>query len=411
MVIVGRSRPDLASTPALHGIRVVELGHAISAPHCTQILADHGADVIRIEPPGGDRTRGALPVADGDSLYFAAHNRSKRSVVIDLKAPPGREVFLRLADTADVVVTNYSSGVPARLGIGYDALSQRNPRLIFVHITGFGSGGPARDYGAYDGIIQAMSGVPSLTGPPGGPPTIVGAFVADHLAAMQAAVGALLALARRGTTGQGGYVEISMLDGYLSTLAHHVGSALDLGLVPAADGNKVPTAFANTFPASDGFVYLAPLGPAAWQALCKVIEAPQWLADSDPRWRIEDGRDEVEQVVREWTAGRRRGEIIAKLRAARVPCGPVNDVAEAIRDPVHQGRDPVISVLMPSGRRLRVPGPEVRLGEPASGAPPAVPEAGQHTAEVLAKLGYDRAELDDMAANGIIGRVTDRLPP
>jgi crotonobetainyl-CoA:carnitine CoA-transferase CaiB-like acyl-CoA transferase len=399
------------TTPALHGIRVLELGHAISAPHCTQILADHGADVIRIEPPGGDRTRGALPVVDGDSLYFAAHNRSKRSVVIDLKAPRGREVFMQLADTADVVVTNYSSGVPGRLGIGYDSLSERNPRLIFVHITGFGSRGPARDYGAYDGIIQAMSGVPSLTGAPGGPPALAGAFVADHLAAMQAAVGALLALARRGTTGQGGYVEISMLDGYLSTLAHHVGSALDLGLVPAADGNKVPTAFANTFPASDGFVYLAPLGPAAWQAFCKVIEAPQWLADSDPRWRIEDGRGEVEQVVREWTAGRTRGEIVDELRAAAVPCGPVNDVAEAVSDPVHLGRDPIMNVLMPSGRRLHVPSPEIRLDDPASGRPPAVPEAGQHTAEVLAKLGYDQAELEALAASGVIGQARDGPRP
>lgn len=395
-------------TPSLEGIRVLELGHAISAPHCAQILADHGADVIRIEPPGGDRTRFALPVAGGDSLYFAAHNRAKRSVIIDLKAPRGHEAFVRLADTADVVVTNYSSGVPDRLGIGYEALSEHNQRLIFVHITGFGTRGPGRDYGAYDGIIQAMSGVPSLTGEPGGPPAVAGAFVADHLAATQAAVGTLLALARRGTTGTGGYVEISMLDGYLSTLAHHIGSALDLGLVPAADGNKVPTAFANTFPASDGFVYLAPLGPSAWRALCKVIEAPQWLAESGPRWRIEDGRRDAERVVRDWTARRSRSEVIEELRAAGVPCGPVNDVAEAVRDPVHQGRDPVMTVQMPSGRRVHVPGPEVRLDRAPASDPPAVPAAGQHTAEVLASLGYDQSELEALTASGIIGQDSRR---
>lgn len=387
---------------ALEGVRVLELGHAISAPHCAQILADHGADVIRVEPPGGDRTRGALPIAAGDSLYFAAHNRGKRSVVIDLKASRGRDLFLELADTADVLVTNYSADVPDRLGLGYDVLSSRNPRLVFVHITGFGTDGPGREYGAYDGIIQAMSGVPSLTGQPGGPPVFVGAFVADHLAATQAAVGALLGLARRGSTGTGGYVDISMLDGYLTTLAHHVGSALDVGVIPQAEGNKVPTAFANTFPASDGLVYLAPLAPAAWQALCKVISAPQWLAEAAPRWRIEDGRAEAERVVAEWTARRTRREIIEELRAVRVPCGPVNDVAEAVRDPVHNGRVPVVSVLMPSGRQVHVPGPEVRLGEPATGCPPAVPAAGEHTAEVLAELGYSQAELAAMVASGVI---------
>lgn len=278
---------------ALDGIRVLELGHAISAPHCAQILGDHGADVIRIEPPGGDRTRAALPVEGGDSLYFAAHNRGKRSVVIDLKHRRGLDILLALADTADVLVTNYSAGVPDRLGMGYGVLSKRNPRLVFVHITGFGSRGAGSDYGAYDGIIQAMSGVPSLTGQPGGPPVFTGAFVADHLAATQAAVGALLGLSRRGVTGTGSYVDICMLEGYLTTLAHHVGSALDVGEVRDANGNMVPTAFANTFPASDGLVYLAPLAPAAWQALCTVIDAPRWLAGAEPRWRIRDGRAEA----------------------------------------------------------------------------------------------------------------------
>jgi CoA:oxalate CoA-transferase len=395
------TRRDSDLVRPLDGIRVLELGHAISAPHCAQILADHGADVIRIEPPGGDRTRGALPVEGGDSFYFAAHNRGKRSVVIDLKHPHGRDIALALAASADVLVTNYSADVPDRLGIGYGVLSQRNPRLVFVHITGFGSHGPGRDYGAYDGIIQAMSGVPSLTGQPGGPPVFTGAFVADHLAATQAAVGALLGLARRGITGTGGFVDISMLDGYLTALAHHVGSALDVGEVPEANGNMVPTAFANTFPASDGLVYLAPLSPAAWQALCTVIEAPQWLADAEPRWRIRDGRAEAEQVVADWTARRTRREIIGLLRAAGVPCGPVNNVAEAVTDPVHQGRDPVLSVLMPSGRAVHVPGPEVRLDDQEPGQP-AIPAPGEHTAQVLTDLGYSQAELAALAASGVI---------
>jgi len=388
------------TVPALNGIRVLELGHAIAAPHCAQILGDQGAQVIRIEPPGGDRTRGALPVVDGDSVYFAAHNRGKRSIILDLKEPRGKAAFLKLADAADVVVTNYSAGVPDRLGIGYAALSQRNPRLVFVHITGFGTEGAARDFGAYDGIIQAMSGVPWLSGEPGGPPVFVGAFVADQLAAMQGALGAVLALHRRAETGTGGFVEVSMLDGYLTALAHHVGSALDLGEVPAANRNQVPTAFANTFPAADGHVYLAPLAPAAWQAFCRVIGAPAWLADSEPRWRITEGRDKCEEVVAAWTAGRQRSDIIADLRAAGVPCGPVNDVAEAVTDPVHDGRDPITTVRMRSGRQLHVPGPEVRLGGAAPGELP-VPGAGQHTAQVLAELGYSEPDIAGLLADKV----------
>jgi CoA:oxalate CoA-transferase len=388
------------TVPALNGIRVLELGHAIAAPHCAQILGDQGAQVIRIEPPGGDRTRGALPVDDGDSLYFAAHNRGKRSIIVDLKDPRGKQLFLQLADAADVVVTNYSAGVPDRLGIGYAALSARNERLVFVHITGFGTEGAGRDFGAYDGIIQAMSGVPWLSGEPGGPPVLVGAFVADQLAAMQGALGAVLALNRRAVTGTGGFVEVSMLDGYLTALAHHVGSALDLGQAPAANRNQVPTAFANTFPAADGFVYVAPLAPAAWQGFCQVIGAPPWLADSEPRWRITEGRDKAEEVVAAWTADRRRSDIIAELRAAGVPCGPVNDVAEAVTDPVHAGRSPVTTVRMRSGRQLHVPGPEVALG--GADGELAVPAAGQHTAEVLAELGYSEQDVAGLLAGGVI---------
>jgi CoA:oxalate CoA-transferase len=389
------------AVPALHGIKVLELGHAIAAPHCAQILGDQGAEVIRIEPPGGDRTRGALPVTGGDSLYFASHNRGKRSIILDLKDPRGQQVFLDLADGSDVVVTNYSAGVPDRLGIGYEALSRRNERLVFVHITGFGTEGAAREFGAYDGIIQAMSGVPWLSGEPGGPPVFVGAFVADQLAAMQGALGAVLALNRRAVTGTGGFVEVSMLDGYLTALAHHVGSVLDLGLAPAANANQVPTAFANTFRAADGFVYLAPLPPSAWLAFCKVIDAPAWLADSEPHWRITAGRAAAEQFVAAWTAGRRRSDIIAELRAAGVPCGPVNDVAEAISDPVLAGRSPITTVRMRSGRQLHVPGPEVRLG--ARGEDElAVPAAGQHTAEVLAELGYGEQDVAGLLADGVI---------
>src|SRR5215469_3400807 len=183
----------------LEGIRVLEFGHAISAPHCCQLLADHGADVVKVEPLTGDTARLALPVRDGVSLYFAAHNRGKRSLAVDLRQERGRGVLERLAERADVVVTNYSARAAEQLGLTGPALHAINARLVFVHVTGFGNQGAFRDHGAYDGVIQAMSGVPSVTGA-AGDPTLVGVFVPDHLAAYQAAFAVMLALEERRRT-------------------------------------------------------------------------------------------------------------------------------------------------------------------------------------------------------------------
>jgi CoA:oxalate CoA-transferase len=392
-----------STVAALSGIKVLELGHAISAPHCAQILADQGADVIRVEPPGGDLTRGALPRWEGESLYFASHNRRKRSIIVDLKSPTGREVFLKLAAMADVIITNYSASVPDRLGVGYEDVRAINQRIVFVHITGFGHHGPYSDFGAYDGIIQAMSGVPSLTGEPGGEPVFVGAFVADHLAATQAALAAMLALYRRNATGRGEFVSISMLEGYMNTLAHHIGDVLETGSEVSAHGNQVPTAFANTFRAADGYVYIAPLSSRAWSGFCRAIEAPDWLRDADRRWTIQEGRGECEKLVEEWTRARTRKEIVARLSAAGVPCGPVNGVAEAVSQPALEGRDAVTKVRLPSGRLASVPGPEVRL-EHAPDHPSewAVPGPGQHTREVLLALGYAEGEIAEMETSGTI---------
>jgi len=345
-------------------------------------------------------------VLEGDSFYFAAHNRGKRSVILDLKSVEGRRIFHQLAGTADIVVTNYSAGVPDRLGIGYDDLRSRNGGIIFVHITGFGSDSPYRDRGAYDGVIQAMSGVPSLTGPAGGEPILVGAFVADHLAATQAALGALIALQARSHTGSGQFVGISMLEGYMSTLAHHVGSVLEAGNQPSSNGNQVPTAFANTFRASDGFVYAAPLAARAWEAFCDVIDAPEWLRQSDRRWVIREGRADAEKVVENWTIRRTRQNIVEQLSVAGVPCGPVHTVREAVTQPALAGCQAIQQVFLPSGRLVSVPAPEVRMGrrgDHGADGTGVVPGAGEHTEEVLRSLGYSESEIAYFFETGVAG--------
>ncbi len=387
---------------ALAGVRVLELGLAIAAPHCAQILADHGADVIRVEPLGGDKTRFALPHIGGESLYFAAHNRAKRSIAIDLKAEAGREAFLRLADTADVVVTNFGAEVPDRLGVGYEVLSARNPGIVMAHITGFGTTGEERSFGAYDGIIQSMSGVASVTGTTETGPTMVGPFVADHVAAMQAVIAILLALTERATTGRGTMLDLSMLDGYTSVLAHHVGEALDLGVEPEPSGNMVTIAFANTFPAADGLVYVAPLAPDAWRAFCEATELPDWVLAADRRFILEDGRPLVEEAVARWTRTRSRDEIVRALRAVGVPCGPVNSVGEAVRNPLLWSRGALTKVRTPRGQEVSVPGPPVAFGLADTDRGRRVPAAGEHTCEVLRELGYDEEALAALLARSVI---------
>jgi CoA:oxalate CoA-transferase len=397
------------SDDALADVRVLELGLAIAAPHCAQILADYGARVVRIEPPGGDRTRWALPHHRGVSLYFAAHNRGKRSVIIDLKVDAGRELFLALAERSDVIVTNYGADVPAELGIDYDAVKARNPRIVYAHITGFGSTGPDRAFGAYDGIIQSMTGVPHLTGS-GGEPVLVGPFVADHFAAAHAAIGIMAALAarRNDPDGRGSFVDLSMLGAYTTVLAHHVGEAVDNGTEPAATGNLVPIAFANTFPAADGHVYLAPLSPAAWRAFCETAGLPEWVATADRRWLLDEGRALAEEPIAEWCRSRTREEIVSTLRAVGVPCGPVRTVGEHTKDVGLWERGHLMAVRAPvalggqGSLSVTVPGPVT--ADPAAWAPErrAVPAAGAHTREVLAEAGVPEGDVDRLFSAGVV---------
>ena len=367
---------------ALEGIRVIELTHAIAGPQCGQILADHGADVIKIEPPAGERARNAHPIIGDESLYFACHNRGKRSVILDLKSDPGIENFYQLIKGADIVVTNYSVDVPKKLKWDYESLAALNPRIVMVHITGFGATSKDRDLRAYDGVIQAMSGIPDFTGTEESGPVFVGAFVADHVAAYHAALGAMFALRKRELTGKGEYVDISMLEAYSATGAHAVGAALEnQPLTPT--GNAVPMAYANTFLASDGWIYLAPLGDDAWQAFCHAIDRPDWAEEISYASAIFERREETEGIVTQWCQAHTRDEIAAIMKANNLPCGPVLTPAENAKHSMDDGRGGVVEVDAPGGRSFVVPGPVAPVGLSAAANRWVVPRVGQHTAEVL----------------------------
>ena len=369
---------------ALTGVRVLELTHAIAGPHCGQILADRGADVIKIEPPEGDFSREARPILRGDSVYFSCHNRGKRSLVLDLKSDQGRQVMRTLIAQSDIVLTNYSASVPSKLGWDYTQLRDEFPWLIFVHITGFGRTSEDGDKRAYDGIIQSMSGIPASSGEPENAPTLSSAFVADHIASYNGALGAMFALRERDRTGQGSLVDISMLDSYASTSAHFLDAALS-GHEPQPTGNRVATAFGNTFQTRDGAVYLAPLGDAKWRLFSELIGRADWAEDMPYRVMVDSRREEAEEFVAEWCAERLTQQITDLMEDAGIPCGPVltsRQYAERAR-----ASEATVTVTAPNGAAVVAPGPiGGRAGLAGNARSLKVPALGEHHDEVLREL-------------------------
>ncbi len=339
------------------------------------------------------------------SPYFAVHNRNKSSLAVDLKHPGGTKVLDRLISWADVLVTNYTAGVPERLGFGYERASGLNPRLIMVHVTGFGLTGRRRQDTSYDGIIQAMSGIAGMTGQAGGPPSVSGLFLADNVSGLQATVGVLLALAARERTGRGQFVDVSMLDGLVPMLAHHVAEVTRLGLDPHRQGNAVPTAFGNVYPARDGWVYLEPLTNRMWQGFCEVVGRPEWVHGERyamPRQRVQQ-RAALEEVIVEWTRTRTRSEIVEALRVRGVACGPVNSVADVAMDPDVREHGMVETVTAPGGEELDIPGVPLKLSGTPARASEGYPALGADTAAVLRELGFTPAEIMQLRVQGIVG--------
>lgn len=374
-----------STPPALAGVRVLELTHAIAGPHTGQILADHGADVIKVEPPGGELARGAMPMTDDDSTYFAAQNRGKRSVVLDLKRPDDLAVLLRLAEGSDVVLTNYSVAVPDRLGWGFEALKAVNPSIIMVHITGFGTASADRAMLAYDGIIQGMSGIPQMTGLPDGDPMFIGTFVADHIAAYRSAMAIMMALRVREESPEAQFVDVNMLTSYMGVLAHDIHESLD-GRPYLRAGNRVPVSIANTYAARDGFVHLSPVGPVKWERFCRAVGRPDWAADLSYDQAVLTARDEVDAHVAQWCRDRDRDDILTLMRDLSIPCGPVRELAEAVRHLDERGDDSVVRVTSPVGRTVAVPGPLTPVGLGDGPRRLRVPAVGEHDDEVLGEI-------------------------
>lgn len=389
----------------LTGVKVLDLTHTLGGFFSTVILADFGADVLKLEPPSGNVLRSDRPLVNGESAYFMAVNRNKRSVVLDLKHPDGRRIALQLASRVDVIVNNFRTGVMGGLGLGYAELHARNPRLIYAQLTGYGTSGEYRNRAAQDGQIQAISGVMSLTGEPGGPPQFCGIHVADLTAGNTLAQGILAALYGRERTGEGQLIAVAMLDALIFQLSGYYGPAyLADGRAHQRRGVRSPfIAPYGAFEAADGLFVLVGRTDKQFAQLCRVVGAQEWLQDerfNTARARLAH-REELERLLGELFRTRTRAEWVSELSAHGVPAAPVNSVGEALSDPPIRERV-VIEQAHPRGGMIPGLANPVRFGStPADRYGPS-PLFGEHTRSVLAELGYSDQQIARLEADGVV---------
>lgn len=374
----------------LSGIRIVDLTRVLSGPFCTALLADLGADVIKVEAPDGDSVRGQGASRDGLSWYFANFNRNKRSIVLDLKTPHGREVLERLIARADVLVENFRPGVLARMGFDTARLKALRPSLVTCSINGFGGTGPYRDRPAFDFIAQAMSGFMSVNGNADDPPLRSGLPISDLVAGLYAALAITAALRRAQATGEGQAVEVSLTNGLISLLAYIATNYFASGVIPPRAGNDHPiSAPYGLFPTRDGHVALAPPDDAFFRRLMDALGMGE-LKD-DPLYELVSARvvnrERINAIVGGKLAMQTTDHWVAVLNAAGVPCGPVYGVDEVFRDPQVMAQEMVMDVEHPGHGLVRMLGFPMKFGETPCRVRRPAPGLGEHTGEILGELG------------------------
>jgi crotonobetainyl-CoA:carnitine CoA-transferase CaiB-like acyl-CoA transferase len=393
----------------LEDVKVLDLSHALAGPFCSTMLADYGAQVIKIEPPErGDISRAwGSPLPGGETAYFTSLHRNKRGIVLDFKNPAGCETFLRLVENCDVVLENYRVGVLNRLGLGYEVAKKRNPGIVFCSISGFGQDGPYRDRAALDLIVQAESGMISVTGEPGSSGARAGTSIADLTAGMNAAFGIMLALRVKEKTGEGQYVDVSMLEGQLGLLGTMIGSYLTDGVVPEPMGTAYKALLPyQTFRTKTRDLALAVGSEKLWQVFCPLIGRPDMT--NDPRFNSNRNRDinraQLIDQLQQVFLTRTYEEWEKLLVDNGIPMGAINNLAEAVNHPQVQARGALVEVEHPVAGRMKMVGAPVRLSATPGSVRTPSPTLGQHTDEVLREvLSLGDAELAALRSGGALG--------
>ncbi|WP_166454476.1 CaiB/BaiF CoA transferase family protein [Lacisediminimonas profundi] len=389
------------------GMRVLELAQIMAGPTCGMMLADMGADVIKVEKlPGGDDSRGySEPRVNGVSAPFMVLNRNKRGIAVNLKQEQGREVLLRMVKDADVLIENYRLGTMEKLGLGYETLREHNPGLIYCSISGYGRDGPFADKGGFDLIAQGMSGLMSFTGEPGRPPVKTGNSITDINAGVLAVIGITAAYVHKLKTGQGQMVDTSLLEAGLQQTYWQAAVYFANGTSVGPTGSAhLLTAPYQAFQASDGWINIGGANQANWERIAEVLGHPEWK--QDPRFSTNKGRMEnlpaLCEAMNAVLVTRSKSEWIAAFDAAGVPAGPVLSVGEALTHPQTLARNMVVEVDHPQAGHTRALGCPVHFSETPTAVLRHAPMLGEHTRELLVEYGYSSQEIDTLVAAGAV---------
>jgi crotonobetainyl-CoA:carnitine CoA-transferase CaiB-like acyl-CoA transferase len=392
---------------ALDGIRVLDFSHALAGPYCTLLLADYGADVYKLESPEGDMGRGwGPPFAGGVASFFLGLNRGKRGISIDLKQREGLDLCLRLIDRMDVLIENFRPGAMDRLGLGYETVHKRNPRLVYCSISGYGQNGPSRDEAAMDLVVQSSSGLLSITGTAEGESVRCGYGVTDVTSGLFAVIGILLGLRARRTTGRGQYIDVSMLDSMISTMSSNYVSYLGSGVVPQPMGTAFPTVVPyRVFHTQDRSIAVAVGSERLWAVFCRAIERPdlaQNPAYENNAARIRN-RAVLEPLLDDAIRARPAAEWIERLQGAGIPASVVRNFEDVVEHPQSAARQMFPTLDHPTAGSHRVTGTPIKLSETPGKPGRAAPMLGQHSASSLRDLlGLDDAALGALAGRGVL---------
>ena len=399
--------PPPAKFP-LQGIKVIELGTLIAGPFCTRVLAEFGAEVIKVEQPdGGDPLRTWRKLHEGTSLWWYAQARNKKSVTLDLKQPEAQEIVRKLARGADIVVENFRPGAMEKWGLGWDALSALNPGLIMVRLSGFGQTGPYRDRAGFGAIAESMGGMRYVTGYPDRPPVRVGVSIGDSIAALHGVIGALMAMHHRNVNGgRGQVIDVALYEAVFNMMESLLPEYDMFGVVRERSGASLPGIVpSNTYVTRDGkYVVIGANADSIFKRMMNAIGRAD-LAN-DPALAHNDGRvaqtEMIETVISDWVAAHDLDETLAVLEKADVPSGKIYDVADIARDAHYAARGMIESHRLANGRSLKLPGIVPHLSETPGSTRWVGPALGEHTAEVLSALGYSLEQQRDMKKRGVI---------